>query len=122
MGRCKAMSQDWQDLLAALEEQERTEMDGAWSSVDIHTLVYGLNLVQPFNWPQWSGPPLDYIRPDDLSLRDCVRHITCIMRQSRFVEGLFEACLAGGQLGWLCRRAYELSGGIVPTFTDLDEP
>ena len=64
MGRCKAMSQDWQDLLAALEEQERTEMDGAWSSVDIHTLVYGLNLVQPFNWPQWSGPPLDYIRPD----------------------------------------------------------
>jgi hypothetical protein len=116
------MSQDWQDLLAALEEREAAGMDGAWSAIDIHTLVYALNLVQPFNWPQWSVPPIFDTRPADLSLKDCVRHITRITRQSRFVEGLFEACATEGQLGWLCRRAYELGGGVVPTFTDLDEP
>ena len=121
MGGCKAMWQDWQDLLAALAEREATGMDGAWSAIDIHTLVYDLNLVQPFNWPQWPAPPLEDTRPDDLSLRDCVRHITRIARQSRFVEGLFEACATEGQLGSLCRRAYELSAGVVPTFSDLDD-
>lgn len=122
MGGCKEMWQDWQDLLVACDECETQGPGGAWTTGDIHSLVYACNLVQPFDWPEWAATQSGDTRPEDLSLRDCVRHITRIARQSRFVDGLFEAVVAEGELGRLCRRARELSGGMVPTFTDLDEP
>ena len=106
-------------------ELEKSQQSGQWDELhqaNIQVLIGALHLVQPFDWPAWAvsvpdaGESLDH-----LSLIDCIKHITRIVRADRTNEGVLEWSVTAGVMAELCRVAHHKSQGQpIPSLDDLE--
>ena len=117
----------WQNLFADLKVQANTINPTDSNLAQVNRILGSVRLIQPFNWPAWKvwWPQLDEI--PHLSLADCVRHITRMVRAERFADAEVTSrptwgMLVDGRLEALCRTAFLHTGGaIVPPFAEMDE-
>lgn len=103
----------WERLFAGLERAAKNHDFGELAVAEVTALLASVRLVQAFDWMAWRA-----LHPTDdeiagLSLADCVRHITRIVRAERFGEGSVASAVGSGHLVQLCRTAHRLSGGHV---------
>lgn len=77
----------------------------------LNVRIGSLHLVQPFNWNEWGVDFPSRAEIAELSLADCVRHITRIVRLNRFSEGVLVNAVRSGDLMALCMRAREMANG-----------
>lgn len=117
----------WKQLFVGLAEKTKMTNPNERDVGDVNSLLAGVRLIQPFDWMKWrvGWPTLEEI--EDLSLADCVRHITRLVRSERYredevINGSMWQSLRNGELEKYCRTAYLRSGGtIVPTFEEMEK-
>jgi hypothetical protein len=62
-------------------------------------LVYGLQLVIEFNWPDWDkSGKIAKKDPDDLNLLTLLKLLTRIVRRDRYCEGALRTALSDGRM------------------------
>ena len=68
--------------------------------------LYDLNLVVPFNWPEWDGTRRYRAGRglDEAPVADAVRVITAVIRADRFSDGAVAAAIEDGTLTAALRR------------------
>jgi hypothetical protein len=96
---------DWQPLFDQIPHlRDAVQQDWKVKSTVLHefvSLCYHLNLVQVFDWPDWSegkqwlnNPDTDYTSFDRLTL---CQLLTTLIRADRFVEGTLFGALYDGR-------------------------
>ena len=116
----------WEQLFIGLAEKSKMTNPDESDVGHLNSLLASVRLIQPFDWMKWQmgWPTLEEI--EDLTLADCVRHITRLVRSERYredevVNGSMWQSLRSGKLEKYCRTAYLRSGGtIVPTFEEME--
>ena len=103
----------WSALFVGLDEAKRNTDFDELAVARVTALLASVRLVQPFDWMAWRAPHPTDAQIERLSLADCVRHITRIVRAERFGEGSVASAVGSGYLLALCRTAHRLSGGDV---------
>ena len=101
----------WDELLFSIVVMatggEPTEVDMAY----LNAKIGSLHLVQPFNWNEWAAEFPSREEIAELSLEDCVRHVTRLARLDRFSEGVLLNAVRSGHLMALCMRAKQMANG-----------
>jgi hypothetical protein len=79
-------------------------------------LVYGLQLVIEFNWPDWDkSGKIAKKDPGDLNLLTLLKMLTRIVRGDRYCEGMLHTALSDGRmLGILKAIRLRVEEGNVP--------
>ncbi len=101
----------WQQLIDAVTALETKLSHDERDQVAMKQAIAKLHLVQPFDWMQWSAPMLSEVDVDSLSIEDCVRHITRLVRGDRFAENLLAGWIREGYFRTLCEAARRKADG-----------
>jgi hypothetical protein len=101
----------WQQLINAIAALETKLSHDERDQVAMKQAIAELHLVQPFNWMQWEAPMLSEVDIDGLSIEDCVRHITRLVRGDRFAENLLADWIHEGYFRTLCEAARRKADG-----------
>lgn len=101
----------WETLIADLESQVGSVRWDETQMVSLSIKIGALHLVQPFNWREWAAPAPAREEIPQLSLDDCVRHITRVVRMNRVAEGVLASYAQSGDLLALCVQARKQAGG-----------
>ncbi|MEY3806800.1 MAG: hypothetical protein RIR69_1612 [Actinomycetota bacterium] len=119
----------WQKLFADFKTQAQISNPTEIDLATVHQILGSVRLIQPFDWMKWqvAWPSIDEI--PQLSLGDCVRHITRMVRSDRYADeevGVIHRTtwqmLLNGELESLCRTAFLHTGGaIVPPFAEMEQ-
>jgi hypothetical protein len=84
----------------------------------IHALLYELDVVVPFNWPEWSGQQL-YPHGDGLdsvAVAEAARLCTVYLRGERFSDGAIGQALRDGTFDRIFKRLrtwFDSESGLV---------
>jgi hypothetical protein len=121
------IEQKWVDLFAGLAAARVIERPTESDLANVVSLLAGVRLIQPFDWMKWQvmAPSLDEI--PSLSLADCVRHITALVRSERYreadvVDGSVWYSLCEGRIESICETArIATNAGIVPPLEELGD-
>jgi hypothetical protein len=121
------IEQKWVDLFAGLAASRVIERPTESDLANVVSLLAGVRLIQPFDWMKWQvmAPSLDEI--PSLSLADCVRHITALVRSERYreadvVDGSVWYSLCEGRIESICETArIATNAGIVPPLEELGD-
>ena len=106
----------WQQLIDAVTALETHPTHDERDHVAMKSCIAKLHLVQPFDWMQWQAPMLSEVDIDELSIDDCIRHITRLVRGDRFAENLLAGWIHEGYFRALCEVARrEADGKPVPS-------
>jgi len=107
----KDLDETWNQLFTSLDDAARIDDPSNLEPTKINGLLASLNLVQPFEWRAWKTPipALDAI--PSLSMNDCVKQITRLVRANRTEEGLLWSSIKSGHLPALCRAARNCAAG-----------
>jgi hypothetical protein len=101
----------WEALMQEIEKLSNSSSPSEGELARLNVKIGALHLVQPFDWNAWEAPPLDQIEIGQLTLADCVRHITRLVRLNRFAEGVLMSAVAEGDLMALVTQARKQAGG-----------
>jgi hypothetical protein len=121
------IEQKWVGLFAGLAAARVIERPTESDLANVVSLLAGVRLIQPFDWMKWQvmAPSLDEI--PSLSLADCVRHITALVRSERYreadvVDGSVWYSLCEGRIESICETArIATNAGIVPPLEELGD-
>jgi hypothetical protein len=106
----------WQQLIDEITVLESVAEHDERAYLPMKQCIARLNLVQPFDWMQWQAPMLSEVDIDELSIDDCLRHITRLVRGDRFAENLLAGWIHEGYFRALCEVARrEADGKPVPS-------
>ena len=109
---------DWKPLFALIPRMKAKKGFGKWkqpkeedgvfvmpyydlgnTELKFLELVYGLQLVIEFNWPDWDkSGKIAKKDPDDLNLLTLLKLLTRIVRRDRYCEGALRAALNDGRM------------------------
>ena len=103
--------QRWEDLIAELAEMASAPWPNEVRVAYLMPRFGRLNLVQPFDWMQWQAPMLSEVDIDELTIDDCIRHITRLVRGDRFAENLLAGWIHEGYFRALCEVARREADG-----------
>lgn len=101
----------WQQLIDAVTALETHPTHDERDHVVMKSCIAKLHLVQPFDWMQWQAPMLSEVDIDELSIDDCIRHITRLVRGDRFAENLLAGWIHEGYFRALCEVARRKADG-----------
>lgn len=115
----------WTELfneISVLEEQAQSPT-GDPDTLGVVRALASLRLVQVFNWNKWlqdrGGWPTEG-DIDTLSMFDCVRFITAVVRSDRFNEGALAGFAGAGMLRGVALRAHDQSlEAEVPSLPEI---
>jgi hypothetical protein len=110
-GELNELEDKWDELLFSLIVMATGGEPTEAAVAQLNVSIGSLHLVQPFNWNEWAADFPSREQIAELSLADCVRHITRIVRLNRFSEGVLFNAVRSGQLLALCMRAKEMANG-----------
>lgn len=110
-GELDDLEEKWDELLFTLIVMATGGDPDEADIAHLNVKIGSLHLVQPFNWNEWGADFPSRSGIADLSLADCVRHITRIVRLNRFSEGVLLNAVRSGELMALCMRAKEMANG-----------
>ena len=101
----------WQRLFSAIDTATALNDPTELQLLPLKSALSAVRLIQPFPWPQWQAgmPCIEDV--GGLSVEDCIRHITRIVRADRVNEGLLSGWLRSGFIRRLCEVAWEKSNG-----------
>lgn len=109
---------DWKPLFALIPRIKEKQGIGKWkhpkeedgvfvmpycesgsTELEFLELVYGLQLVIEFNWPDWDkSGKIAKKNPDDLNLLTLLKLLTRIVRRDRYCEGALRTALSDGRM------------------------
>ena len=98
----KTDAQKWEELITELQELVILAEPGEYRVAMCMPKVGALNLVQPFNWRQWTEQFPEAVQCKLMDLETAIKHITRICRAERFMEGVFMGSVKSGVLLGLC--------------------
>ena len=101
----------WEALISEIENFDPMMGRDEMSVAKLNVKIGSLHLVQPFNWNAWEADFPTHEQIAQLSLADCVRHITRLVRLNRFAEGVLSNAIASGDLLALCVQARKQANG-----------
>ena len=107
----KSDAQKWEELITELQELAVLAQPDEYRVAMCMPKVGALNLVQPFNWRQWTEPFPETIQCQLMDLETAIKHITRICRAERFMEGVFMGSVKSGLLLGLCLVVREHTRG-----------
>ena len=107
----KTDAQKWEELITELQELAVLVEPGEYRVAMCMPKVGALNLVQPFNWRQWTEPFPEAVQCKLMDLETAIKHITRICRAERFMEGVFMGSVKSGVLLGLCLVVREHTRG-----------
>ena len=107
----KTDAQKWEELITELQELAVLAEPGEYRVAMCMPKVGALNLVQPFNWRQWTEPFPEAVQCKLMDLETAIKHITRICRAERFMEGVFMGSLKSGVMLGLCLVVREHTRG-----------
>ena len=107
----KSDAQKWEELITELKELAILAQPDEYRVAMCMPKVGALNLVQPFNWRQWTEPFPETVQFKLMDLETAVKHITRICRAERFMEGVFMGSVKSGLLLGLCLVVREHTRG-----------
>lgn len=111
----------WQKLFEGLEEGARVEYPDELQVAKVAGALGSVGLVKPFRWTSWQVPFPSSEEIQSLSLVDCVRQITRVVRAERTNEGVLWGALRSGALVEMCRVAHRhTQGDVVGPLPDLE--
>lgn len=114
-------SHKWQQLIDEIAEYSNGSAPDELGVGHVNALLGSVRLIQSFPWPTWGAPMPTIEEIANLSLADCVRHITRISRADRTMEGTIWGSIQSGHLLALCQAAHRLAGnGMVPPLAELE--
>ena len=108
--------------ISILEEQAQSST-GNPNTLGVVRALASLRLVQVFNWNKWiqdrgGWPTADDI--DTLSMFDCIRLFTAVVRSDRFNEGALAGFAGAGLLRKVAVRAHDQSlDAEVPSLPEI---
>lgn len=110
----------WQRLFFGLTQAVRVKEPSEMEVGKINSLLGALNLIQPFNWNAWKEPFPAMEEIANLSLEDCIRQITRVVRADRTQEGVLFATIRSGTMARICVVAHQKSKGApIPPLAKL---
>ena len=87
----------------------------------INSHLGAVGLVQTYNWHEWQEPIPEPAEVADMSLIDCVKHVTRLVRADRTQEGILWYSITSGLMGKICSIAYKNSEAQrIPLLSELD--
>ena len=104
-------AQKWKELITELQDLAILAQPDEYRVAMCMPKVGALNLVQPFNWRQWTEPFPETVQFKLMDLETAVKHITRICRAERFIEGVFMGSVKSGLLLGLCLVVREHTRG-----------
>ena len=107
----KTDAQKWEELITELQELAVLVEPGEYRVAMCMPKVGALNLVQPFNWRQWTEQFPEAVQCKLMDLETAIKHITRICRAERFMEGVFMGSVKSGVLLGLCLVVREHTRG-----------
>ena len=107
----KSDAQKWEELITELQELAVLAQPDEYRVAMCMPKVGALNLVQPFNWRQWTEPFPETVQCKLMDLETAIKHITRICRAERFMEGVFMGSVKSGLLLGLCLVVREHTRG-----------
>ena len=107
----KSDAQKWEELITELQELAVLAQPDEYRVAMCMPKVGALNLVQPFNWRQWTEPFPEIVQFQLMDLETAIKHITRICRAERFMEGVFMGSVKSGLLLGLCLVVREHTRG-----------
>ena len=107
----KSDAQKWKELITELQDLAILAQPDEYRVAMCMPKVGALNLVQPFNWRQWTEPFPETVQFELMDLETAVKHITRICRAERFMEGVFMGSVKSGLLLGLCLVVREHTRG-----------
>ena len=107
----KSDAQKWEELITELQELAILAQPDEYRVAMCMPKVGALNLVQPFNWRQWTEPFPEIVQFQLMDLETAIKHITRICRAERFMEGVFMGSVKSGLLLGLCLVVREHTRG-----------
>jgi hypothetical protein len=109
----KTDAQRWAELIAELEGLAKVEhFDESLAAMCIPK-IGALNLIQPFNWPEWQEPFPEATQVKLMDLETAVKHITRICRTERFHQNFIWGPIKSGLLLGLCLVVREHTRGEI---------
>ena len=110
----------WRRLYAGLKNAARIKDPTELDVVEINSLLGAVNLIQPFDWNAWAKPFPATEEIGNLSLEDCVRQITRIVRADRTQEGVLWMSIRSGAMFQLTAIAHRRANGEwIPSLAKL---
>jgi hypothetical protein len=98
----------------------KTEYPTEREVAKLNSMLGSVGLVQPFNWNKWNAPRIEFHEMWFLTLEDCIKFVTRIVRADRTSEGILWGALHAGALTILCTVAHERAAGEpIPSVKDL---
>ena len=107
----KTDAQKWEELITELQELAVLAQPDEYRVAMCMPKVGALNMVQPFNWRQWTEPFPEIVQFQLMDLETAIKHITRICRAERFMEGVFMGSVKSGLLLGLCLVVREHTRG-----------
>lgn len=117
----ESLAVKWQALFTMLVTSRALGLYSDLGVAQVNSCLGAVRLIQPFNWTNWYEPLPTLDEAKDLSLAQCVKQVTRLVRADRTQEGVLARSIEVGLLEALCRTAHEKSeSGLIPIFQDLD--
>ena len=87
----------------------------------INSHLGAVGLIQTYNWNEWHESIPEPEEVVDMSLIDCVKHVTRLVRADRTQEGILWYSITSGLMGKICSIAYKSSEAQrIPLLSELD--
>ena len=114
------VNEKWNELFTVLVRTAQLTQPDILEISQLNGSLAALNLIQPFNWNAWAQPVPAAHEMWQLSIFDCIRHITRFVRAERFNEGVLHGAVRSGALPILCMVAFQrTSGQMAPALGDV---
>jgi hypothetical protein len=121
------IEQKWEDLFAGLATARDIERPTESDLATLVSLLAGVRLIQPFDWMKWKVMAPSLAEIPSLSLADCVRHVTALVRSERYreadvVDGAVWYSLREGRIEAICKAACVATNArIVPALEEIGD-
>lgn len=113
--------EQWRELFELLDQARYVDGPDELHLARVGSALGSVGLVKPFRWTSWRTPFPRVEEIPSLSLTDCVRQVTRIVRADRTNEGILWGALQSGDLAAICRVAHRLNAGeVVGPLDDLE--
>jgi hypothetical protein len=109
----KTDAQKWEELITEMQELAVLAEPGEYLAAMCIPKIGALNLIQPFNWPEWQEPFPEATQVKLMDLETAVKHITRICRTERFHQNFIWGPIKSGLLLGLCLVVREHTRGEI---------
>ena len=114
------VNEKWNELFTVLVRTAQLTQPDILEISQLNGSLAALHLIQPFNWNAWGQPVPAPHEMWQLTIFDCIRHITRFVRADRFNEGVLHGAVRSGALPILCMVAFQrTSGQMAPALGDV---